>query len=88
MARSQRRVTIPATDSNCSVRLKRGGAVKTLKLWARPALIVGFWILATSFTLSELATVGPSLRSAGQRAPQAREAKLRALGARAQSTPR
>jgi hypothetical protein len=62
--------------------------VETLKFWARPAVIAGLWIAATSFTLSELATVVPSLRSASSPAPRFRDAKQRSLRARAQSSSR
>ena len=58
--------------------------MKTLKFWASPALLAGLWILATSFTLSELATVAPSLRSSRPQPPHGRETKQRSLGARAQ----
>ena len=49
--------------------------METLKFWTRPALIAGLWIAATSFTLSELTTVMPSLRSASVDKPRVRDAK-------------
>jgi len=61
--------------------------VKTLKFWVHPAVIIGLWITASAFTLSELASVVPSLRSTRPQAPLVREAKQRALGARAQRSP-
>src|SRR2546430_490725 len=39
--------------------------VKTLKFWLSPAVLVAVWIIAAAFTLSQLATVGPSLLSTG-----------------------
>ena len=57
-----------------------------LKFWARPAIVAGLWIAATSFTLAELTTVVPSLRSAGPPAPQLRDAKQHKVRARAQSS--
>jgi hypothetical protein len=62
--------------------------VETLKFWARPAVIAGLWIAATSFTLSELTTVVPSLRSASSPAPRLRDAKQHTVRARAQSSSR
>ena len=58
--------------------------MKTLRFYTGPALIIGLWIAATSFTLSELATVGPSLRSTRLQPPRGRETKHRVLEARAQ----
>jgi hypothetical protein len=37
--------------------------VKTFEFWARPALFVAFWIAVVALTLSELASIGPSLRT-------------------------
>jgi hypothetical protein len=63
--------------------------VETLKFWARPAIIAALWIAATSFTVAELATVVPSLRSAGPPAHQFRDAKQQSIvRARAQSSSR
>ena len=39
--------------------------MKTLKFWLSPAVLVAVWIIAAAFTLSQLATVGPSLLSTG-----------------------
>jgi hypothetical protein len=38
--------------------------VKTFKFWARPALFVAVWIAVAALTLSELASIGPSLDAA------------------------
>jgi len=62
--------------------------VETLKFWVRPAVIAGLWIAATSFTLSELATVVPSLRSASPPVPRLGDAKQHTVRARAQSSNR
>jgi len=53
--------------------------METLKFWARPAIIAGLWIALASFTLAELTTVVPSLRSApaAEPAPRLREARQR-----------
>ena len=59
-----------------------------LKFWARPAIIAGLWIAATSFTLAELTTVVPSLRSAAPPTTQLRDAKQQIVRARAQSSSR
>jgi len=59
--------------------------VETLKFWARPAVIAGLWLAATSFTLSELTTVVPSLRSASPPLPRVRDARQQSVRARAQS---
>jgi hypothetical protein len=40
------------------------GTVKTFKLWVSPAVLIAVWIATAAFTLSQLATVGPSLLSA------------------------
>jgi len=59
--------------------------VETFKFWARPALIAGLWIAATSFTLAELTTVVPSLRAASEDGPRFRDARQQpVLRARAQ----
>jgi hypothetical protein len=53
--------------------------VKTFKFWARPALFVAIWIAVAALTLSELASIGPSLSAAGARpwrAPVARQLTL------------
>jgi len=47
--------------------------VKTLKFWASPALLVAIWIVAAAFTLSQLATVAPSLLSTGVQTPRLEE---------------
>ena len=57
--------------------------METFKFWARPALIAGLWIAATSLTLAELTTVVPSLRSVGPTAPHFRDAKQHTFRARA-----
>jgi hypothetical protein len=50
-----------------------------LKFWIRPALIVVLWIVASAFTLSELATVVPLISSSVEPArPQRPQRKLRA----------
>jgi hypothetical protein len=56
--------------------------VKTLKIWVGPAIAAVLWIAATGFTLSQLATVAPSLRSSRAELPQGRQAKYRALRTR------
>jgi len=47
--------------------------VKTLMLWASPAVLVALWIIAAAFTLSQLATVAPSLLSTGVQPPRLEE---------------
>jgi len=47
--------------------------VKTLKFWASPAVLVALWIIAAAFTLSQLATVSPSLLSTGVQPPRLEE---------------
>jgi len=37
--------------------------MKTIPSWACPALVLGGWLVIAALTLSELATVVPSLRS-------------------------
>ncbi|TMD63323.1 MAG: hypothetical protein E6I84_15885 [Chloroflexi bacterium] len=37
--------------------------MKSFNVWIRPSLFLGLWIAATSYTLSELVTVAPVLRS-------------------------
>jgi hypothetical protein len=49
-------------------------AMKTLKLWFRPAVFVLIWVALTAFTLAELAMVAPLLRGDRPRLPQARHA--------------
>ena len=34
-----------------------------IRLWLRPTILVLIWVLATAYTLSELATVGALLQS-------------------------
>lgn len=51
--------------------------VKTLKFWVRPALMISLWIFAAAFTLSKLATVTPSLLSAGAEPTRTRELRRR-----------
>ena len=62
--------------------------METFKFWARPALIAGLWIAATSFTLAELTTVVPSLRAASEDGPRSRDAKQEPVRARAQPSSR
>jgi len=38
--------------------------MRKIKLWAGPALVTVLWLTAASFTVSELATVIPSLTAA------------------------
>jgi hypothetical protein len=58
--------TIPLTGEPAPNR--EGDAVYTIKFWASPAVLVALWIAAAAFTLSQLATVAPSLLSTGVRA--------------------
>jgi len=58
--------------------------VKSFNVWIQPAVILGLWIAATSFTLSELATVAPTLRSIPTQQQPARDTRARAVGARTQ----
>jgi hypothetical protein len=37
--------------------------MKTIPSWACPTLVLGGWLVIAALTLSELATVAPSLRS-------------------------
>jgi hypothetical protein len=63
--------------------------METFKFWARPAVVAGLWIAATSFTLSELSTVVPSLRAASAPGPRVRDAKQQpVVRARAQQSSR
>jgi outer membrane lipopolysaccharide assembly protein LptE/RlpB len=54
-------------------------AVNTLSPWAGPAIAATLWVAAAGFTLSQLATVAPSLRTARAEAPRGRGSKQRAL---------
>ena len=55
--------------------------MRSFKLWFRPAVFVGLWMGTVSFTLSELATVAPTLHSITVRERQpARDAKARSIG--------
>ena len=38
--------------------------METLKLAARPAVLVLLWVIAFAHTISELSTLGPTLRAA------------------------
>jgi len=62
--------------------------VKSFNAWIRPAVFLGVWIAATSFTLSELATIAPTLRSIPARQQPDRDAKARTVGARTQMVAR
>jgi hypothetical protein len=76
------RVAIATMDpGNGGVRCpnRRVVAVKTLKFWASPAVLVALWILAAAFTLSQLATVAPSFLSTRVELPPLEE--TRDLGA-------
>jgi hypothetical protein len=42
---------------------QRGFAVRSFKVWFRPAVFLSLWICATSYTVSELVTVAPSLHT-------------------------
>jgi len=53
--------------------------VKTLKFWVSPAVFVALWIVAAAYTLSQLATVAPSLLSTRVQPPRLEE--QRDLGA-------
>jgi hypothetical protein len=44
-------------------------AVKILKLWLRPAIIVVLWVLLTAFTLSEIATITPFMQAGASSRP-------------------
>jgi hypothetical protein len=61
--------------------------VTTLKFWIRPALIVVLWIVASAFTLSELATVVPLISSSAEPA-RAQMPPRRLLRARTPPTAR
>ena len=62
--------------------------MQMLKFWVRPAIIVLAWIVAAAFTLTELATVVPSLTATGVEPAQARPSRPRTVGARLQVTTR
>ena len=53
-----------------------------LGFWIRPAIFTLFWVLLVSFTLAELATIGPSLRREPPRFRQARHAVQLSFGRR------
>ena len=57
--------------------------MKSFNVWIRPSLFLGLWIAATSYTLSELVTVAPVLRSIPTPQRTAGYAKMR-TGARVQ----
>ena len=71
--------TIDPGTRESAVRTERVVAVKTLKFWANPAVLVALWIVAAAFTLSQLATVAPLLLST--RVQAARLEEERDLGA-------
>ena len=56
--------------------------MESLKFWSRPAIATALWIAAAAMTLSELATVPPSLRSASSSAPRYEDVRQRAPSAR------
>jgi hypothetical protein len=67
---------IAAGPGESAVRTEGVFTVKTLKFWVSPAVLVALWIIAAAFTLSQLATVAPSLLSTGvqpQRLEEQRE---------------
>jgi len=65
--------TIAAGPGEPAVRTEGVFTVKTLKLWVGPAVLVALWIIAAAFTLSQLATVAPSLLSTGIQPPRMEE---------------
>ncbi len=42
---------------------QRRTPVRTIMFWVYPVIIIAAWLVVAAFTLSGLATVGPSLRS-------------------------
>jgi hypothetical protein len=56
--------------------------VRSFKLWFRPAVFLGLWISATSYTLSELSTVAPSLQTMPAQPQRVRAAIDVTVGAR------
>jgi len=44
-------------------------AMQTLSFWVRPAVFAVLWVLAAALTVAEVATIGPSLQSAGGTSP-------------------
>jgi hypothetical protein len=60
-------------------------AMKTLEFWTAPAIFAALWISAMAFTLSELATLSPSLRSIGAQASRSGESTSRSPEARRQA---
>ena len=65
--------TIAAGPGESAVRTEGVLTVKTLKFWLSPAVLVALWIIAAAFTLSQLATVAPSLLSTGVQPPRLEE---------------
>jgi hypothetical protein len=49
----------------------------TLKFWTAPAIFAALWISAMAFTLSELATLSPSLHSIAAQTPRTGESTPR-----------
>jgi hypothetical protein len=45
--------------------------VTTLKFWASPAVLIALWLIAAAFTVSQLATVAPSLLSTSMQSSMA-----------------
>ena len=64
---------IPPRSGESAFRAEGVVTVKTLKLWVSPAALIAVWIVAAAFTLSQLATVGPSLVSTGAQPPRLEE---------------
>jgi len=65
--------TIVAGPGESAIRTEGVFTVKTIKFWASPAVLVAVWIIVSAFTLSQLATVAPSLLSAGVQPPRLEE---------------
>ena len=70
---ASRSATIQAGPGESAVRTEGVFTVKMLKFWASPAVLVAVWIIAAAFTLSQLATVAPSLLSTGVQPPRLEE---------------
>jgi hypothetical protein len=63
--------------------------MRSFKLWFRPAVFLGLWMSTMSYTLSELATVTPSLQWAASQPGRVRaEVRTTIVGARTQMVAR
>src|SRR5207247_10256714 len=69
LPRRARATTIPSRAHAARVSIERMPAMQTLSFWVRPAVFAVLWVLAAALTVAEVATIGPSLQSAGGMPP-------------------